>query len=209
MLGWLSGKSRSRRLIPALLQSKLSPLFKAPCTFQPGLVNFWTSLALRRTSEIETLLRWPTWVVRCWLPSRCARLPSAGSRHSLGVVRPFAAAAIKKLRAQEAAFKCVFSFSAGGCRVKSIWFSRIGPAEEICFCFFQCGRGRAPGRRSSRQHRSSFLGQIPPCQSSSPRLFARVHSRLFTWKIRERAPKHAPQRRLPMFISLPAMTESK
>jgi hypothetical protein len=49
----------------------------------------------------------------------------------------------------------------------------------------------------------------PPCQSSSPRLFARVHSRLFTWKIRERAPKHAPQRRLPMFISLPAMTESK
>ena len=189
------------------MQSKLSPLFKAPCTFQPGLVNFWTSLALRRTSEIETLLRWPTWVVRCWLPSRCARLPSAGSRHSLGVVRPFAAAAIKKLRAQEAAFKCVFSFSAGGCRVKSIWFSRIGPAEEICFCFFQCGRGRAPGRRSAAAAFSPF-GR-PPCQSSSPRLFARVHSRLFTWKIRERAPKHAPQRRLPMFISLPAMTESK
>jgi hypothetical protein len=39
----LGEESRSRRLIPALLQSKLSPLFKAPCTFQPGLVNFWTS----------------------------------------------------------------------------------------------------------------------------------------------------------------------
>jgi hypothetical protein len=49
---------------------------------------------------------------------RSAPLPAVDI-HSLlalqtGVVRPFAAAAIKKLRAQEAAFKCVFSFSAGG-----------------------------------------------------------------------------------------------